>query len=479
MAEGVVTLGDAPGIQIEIQWPARRPTRSAEAATYGKLMLWIHEDLIWGSMDRIGRESPVVWSWVELLEFLSNAWPYLLYESGYPLGLRPIWPAKLRDEAETRWQTAPEEIVADEEEEIFAFEETHDLARCLHGLFAPSVWIVREGGLMTIGTDRRTTRRPYKETIDVLESLGEAIRSRLSGLKDGRSRAAVRGWDDRLAMDPWSLAEIATHWPAEELRSAAGTDDPWQAFGIEGKTFHITEALEIAGLTRGFLGVEQLKDILRRLRSLGRADTPELDRLSEAAAGILENDADIKPYHQGYRLANWLRERLGVGEAGGRVDVEGFIHDLGVHIENVDLASNLLDAVACWGPRHGPGVWMNRNEKHAKVEGARRATLAHELCHLLVDREGALPLADVINGNTPRWVEQRADAFAAEFLLPRSAAKGGLSPGVDMDTCVGRLTKEYGVSRELTAWQIRNSGAPLSPADHGKLRAMVSSPERF
>ncbi len=395
------------------------------------------------------------------------------------LGLRPIWPSKLRDEAEARWQTVPEDIGNEEEEELFAFEETHDLARGVQGLFAPSVWLVREGGLMTIGSRRTTSRRPREETINTLERFAEAIRARIANLDDERSKLAVRGWNDRLRLDLWSLAEIATHWPQDQLRSAAETDDPRQAFEIEGDNFYMTELLEIAGLTRGFLGVEQLMAVFSLLKSLGHIDTPELDGLSAEACHLLGDDADGKPYNQGYRLANWLRDKPGVAKADGRVDVDGLVSGLGVYVEEVELANNLLDAVGCWGPRHGPAVWINRNEKHIKVEGARRSTLAHELCHLLVDREGGLPLADVINGNAPKWVEQRADAFAAELLFPRRLATAELSLNTNIDACVGRLTKQYGVSRELTAWQIRNSGIHLSAADYAALRAMVSNPERF
>lgn len=478
MAERIISLGNPLGLQIEIRWSERRSNRSAEKATYGKVALWIRENLIWGATEKHGEETLVEWSWVELLEFLSNAWPYLAYESGYPLGLRTIWPARLRDEAEARWQTVPEDIVTEEEEELFAFEETHDLARGVHGLFAPSVWLVREGGLMTIGSRRTTIRRPLDETLGTLESFGEAIRARIANLDDERSKAAVRGWDERLSLGPWSLAEIATHWPEDELRSAAGTDDLWQAFEIEGGRFYVTEPLEIAGLTRGFLGVEQLKVIFSLLKSIGRIDTLELNSLSTEAGSLLDDD-NSKSYNQGYRLANWFRAKPGVAKLDGRVEVDELITKFGVHVGEVDLSNNLLDAVACWGPRHGPAVWVNRNEKHGKVEGARRSTMAHELCHLLVDRVGALPLADVINGNAPKWVEQRADAFAAELLLPRRLATSELSLDSDIEAHVGRLTWQYGVSRELTAWQIRNSGISLSPADHAKLRAMVSSPERF
>ncbi len=452
----------------------------AESATYGELLLWIRENLVWGAVDAAGDETAVVWSWIELLEFLSNAWPYLLNESGYPLGLRPIWPAKLRDEAEARWQAVPEDIGQAEEEELFAFEETHDLARGVHGLYAPSVWLVAEGEMMTIGSRKITIRRPLEETIATLEQFGETIRARVADLADQRSKAAVRGWDDRLSLDPWSLAEIATKWSEDELKSAVGTDDLWQAFEIEGDRFHMTELLAVAGLTRGFLGVQQLIAIFGLLKALGHVDTPKLNDLSAEARELLQDDADTRPaFHQGYRLAHWFRDKPGIANANGRVDVDGLFSDLGVYVAEVDLQNNLLDAVACWGPRHGPCVWINQNEKHVKVEGARRSTLAHELCHLLIDRDGGLPLADVVNGNAPRWVEQRADAFAAELLLPRALAAGGLSADSDIHAHLEKLTNRYGVSRELTAWQIRNSGVSLSPGDFAALKALVSSPERF
>jgi hypothetical protein len=39
------------------------------------------------------------------------------------------------------------------------------------------------------------------------------------------------------------------------------------------------------------------------------------------------------------------------------------------------------------------------------VNGAMRFTLAHELCHLLVDRKGSLPVAEVLGGATPNRPE--------------------------------------------------------------------------
>jgi Zn-dependent peptidase ImmA (M78 family) len=54
----------------------------------------------------------------------------------------------------------------------------------------------------------------------------------------------------------------------------------------------------------------------------------------------------------------------------------------------------------------------------------RRFTLAHELCHLIVDRDEG---RDVALASTEDWappdVERRANAFAAMFLMPRAAVQ--------------------------------------------------------
>ena len=41
------------------------------------------------------------------------------------------------------------------------------------------------------------------------------------------------------------------------------------------------------------------------------------------------------------------------------------------------------------------------------------------------------------------------------------------------------LTRKYGVSQELAAWQIHNSGASLTPSRSSVLRSLVSDPGRF
>lgn len=107
----------------------------------------------------------------------------------------------------------------------------------------------------------------------------------------------------------------------------------------------------------------------------------------------------------------------------------------------------------------------------AWTNNGRRSALAHEICHLLIDRPHALPVAEVLGGQVPRWAEQRANAFAAELLLPRVQAERLCRQAADPVAAASRLEGDYQVSRKLTLHQIINSelGPSLSPSERQRL----------
>lgn len=167
---------------------------------------------------------------------------------------------------------------------------------------------------------------------------------------------------------------------------------------------------------------------------------------------------------QGRALAIWLRRRMNLGDD-ARCKVEDFLQQLGVVVDDLEIDSKLIDAVCAWGPEHGPVIFVNANGPHSAGFRGYRATLAHELCHLLIDRGGALPVGEIKGGNVPREIEARANAFAAELLVPASAA------GRLMATTKGtpaqaleRVCNRYGASQAIVAWQTLNSDTHLPRA---------------
>lgn len=128
---------------------------------------------------------------------------------------------------------------------------------------------------------------------------------------------------------------------------------------------------------------------------------------------------------------------------------------------------------------------INTNGARSRYPSGRRSTCAHELCHLLVDTAGALPAVEVLGGQVQQDLEQRANAFAAELLLPHAQAGRLLREGLDyvhtadarsteIKKAVDQLTKDYQVSHEIAAWQIRRSGQ-LANADEDALQPFLKS----
>jgi Zn-dependent peptidase ImmA (M78 family) len=97
-------------------------------------------------------------------------------------------------------------------------------------------------------------------------------------------------------------------------------------------------------------------------------------------------------------------------------------------------------------------LWHDGDRRLIHVNGLqalprRRFTLAHELGHVRCGHEGALVVDEVetIGGSTQDPREMEANAFAAEFLLPRAAVERAITREPTLDDLV-LLAARYGVS---------------------------------
>jgi Zn-dependent peptidase ImmA (M78 family) len=96
---------------------------------------------------------------------------------------------------------------------------------------------------------------------------------------------------------------------------------------------------------------------------------------------------------------------------------------------------------------------------------------------VLFDSGGAFKLVEALGGRRPRDLEQRARAFAAELSLPRGLIAGQYDG--DALATVRRAAHRFGVSKELAAWQLRNSGVELDAVQRKALKGLVSRPQQF
>ncbi|MDQ3266204.1 MAG: ImmA/IrrE family metallo-endopeptidase, partial [Myxococcota bacterium] len=397
-----------------------------------------------------------------------------------PLGLAPGAPDQLPSLAEQRATVLLEPARSQFEQEVWDFRHAHDLAFGLQGLGLRALWIVAQGRMAWASSTTVRALLPKDELFGVLGQLGEAVAERLKTSLDSRAQAAMQGWSKRTVRRNDELAAIYAGTPLVTLHNVAGKDPFWKAFEVPSAgPFEQNEMLAVARGLRGAVSAKELQSILGRVRRTRLRATPKLDGLSSAAEAILRQCATETWAEQGKLLAIWFREQLALGT--GPVDAGDLLKKLGVPPRRFELSASHVDALSVWGRRHGPTVLLNRIGRHAQTAPGANATLAHELCHLIVDRRAALPFGEVFT-RTPLPLESRANAFAAELLVPTTIVAAAFAQAANPTNptkILKQLGAKYTASAEVIAWQARNSGVELSDEAHALLRGKVSRPELF
>lgn len=171
--------------------------------------------------------------------------------------------------------------------------------------------------------------------------------------------------------------------------------------------------------------------------------------------------AGVEPWESAYELAEQLHENLADSAEGLAVNVEDILRRLDVVQEKLDLNDRMTRAVSFASPNHRAVVALNANSFHYDSLESRRFTLAHELCHLLFDRDHGVRLAVASGPWAPRYVERRADAFAAMFLMPTDRLSRAIQESADgMATREGltEVADRLGVSKSAVLEHAYNVG---------------------
>lgn len=474
------SFGVAGAFRVVLEWRNDYGSDGPVGRTWGDLQLWVGDTLVWGALDSSGQTEGITWSWIELLEFLGNAWPYLLEEEQHPITFdmrreEPAHIGELWGRAKLRWRRLSEECADREDALLRDFLAVHDFAEALQGACPPKLLFLRRGGQMLVATDRQEWILSFVTTKSTLKDLGEAVKDRLSGLIDQRSVSAITRWEKRDTMPAVQRLQIATGRDEPSLRRIWPVD-----VTVDAANDALYELKAAARMIGRKINDDQLKAILGRINSLPKGKHLALGDVQKKAADVIREHESQDPATQGYLLASMLREHLKC-EA-GRVEPQEVLRTWGVSVVEFEINGSPLDAIAIWGAAHAPTILLNPAGPRAQHPTGARVTLAHEICHLLVDIEGALPVAEVLGGNVPRAIEQRANAFAAEFLLPRAEARACIERELQfvntpsercktMDKTIGNLVDTYGASHETTAWQILNSGS-IDSSDEPLMNAL-------
>jgi len=170
---------------------------------------------------------------------------------------------------------------------------------------------------------------------------------------------------------------------------------------------------------------------------------------------------DLTPGEQGGWLGEQACQLLVENSGQSWIDIRKIVSDLGIETDSISLSDEEIRAVSVFGPTQRPKIYCNMETKWGTSSEVRRFTLAHELCHLLLDRNRANELAVASGPWAPLLVEQRANAFAASFLMPAwllrdslSALDGDLR---DLDT-ISHLARNLHVSTSSLIDRLHNLG---------------------
>ena len=475
MAE-TTRLGTTDGLQIAVEL-LPPSAHHQNGLAWAAFTLSVGGQAVWGVGVTSGETPRIEWTLVDLLHGLARIWPWLMFEEGYPLPLSPEHPGQLMDKARQRWdEMAPAEAEA-EEDQLYDFRQRHDLSLLLRGLQLPPLWLLREGRDCLIWSPvlPDAARLPHDEVMHVLTQLGSLLHGPLSDSATPRAQTAVARWNARFDATRRNYLHLTSGLNDDELHLLSGAqagDVAGQAafFELEDETAELPEPNELlmaARMTRGYMSLHDQRTLLQCIKSIPETTTTEIDVLSADTPSL---DPGLTAYQQAYELADWLRNTLGIAPEDA-VYPDKLLERWNIPVKDFDIPAP-IDAAAVWGRRHGPCVLLNRNDiSRASSDNGYRTTLAHEICHLLVDRKRALPVAEVLGGQVARRAEQRANAFAAELLLPRAQAAHACQTQTDLLHAAAMLEKRYRVSREVVCNQINNSdfGTRLDDAARRRL----------
>lgn len=173
---------------------------------------------------------------------------------------------------------------------------------------------------------------------------------------------------------------------------------------------------------------------------------------------------DYPAWQHGYYLARETRKIMGIHEDNPIENLWELTEDrLGIPLVRLKLPRNLAGATVAGSGVRGIAVNVVGDNDNVWV---RRVTMAHELGHLLWDPNRELENLRVDEysdfeqapwDDKKHFIEQRANAFAVEFLAPRKAAKAVFEKAGDYRLGLRSVMETFGLSFSSARYHIWNA----------------------
>ncbi len=465
---------------IELDPLAGPPTEPEPAAarTWAAIRIWVEGKNITAHTrtDSATVSDALHWPAVNLARWFLSAWNGLWERAGWPLGV-PLLDAReacLRLDAHLAQNDDPlDDSVLDRRD---AFVQSHAWLSGAAGGVMPDLYLLREGQTVHVvwvesseespvrfHCPQDRARLPVSVFLDVIEDFMHWCRDATAGVDPGFGRE-IEAWHSGIRgpraarsllwgfVQPWGASQNGAS--IEQIEPLLELPAGWDS---EGQRFDPAQ-VPVAVMFRAVSPVLNRQDVVRlidRLRS-NSANPLACTKLEEFQSKLSFSSIEL-PHKQGYSLAERVRRQLGNDDQ--YLDVEVLVKSFGVEVSDDDLLDASIDAATIWDEQHGPVIVVNRVSKH-QAQWARRMTVAHELCHLLVDRNRSARLMIASTPWAPPEMERRANAFAAELLLPRAGILKELATeirsGSITDSARTRLMDRFGVGETVCGHQLQN-----------------------
>ena len=465
-SQTTIQHGDPASFACRIRFydePDPRPAVEPELSrSWGELSIWADgENLCRHWVDAAERPA-VHWYLLPLLEWLAAQWDPLFHEE------RPPSPdaegggaaALLLDSRVPVGTTAEDAIAWFTRQQSWI--ERHSIHAAADGGLFPRVFLRRYRGDVEISWDNRAllgapddfaftgSKRGYAladlrsvtntlyetltDAVGVLEQTVAAservaaLRHAVAAIHD-RTRTKTRvSW---LAGLGSAFEDVAAQWTrlTTTARAASGRASRAAvraAFGVDGGPLAVDGSCRAAllfGSLSPSIAASDVKLITRLLlTSYDPAPShPELDELSRHEEPWHE---DV--WQQGYELAEEVHAHL-LFDTNAPIDVGNTVRRLRIRRVQIALSDPDVRGLSLASAQHRPTIGVNKEYVGNARTEVLRFTLAHELCHLLFDRRYERDIAMASGPWAPGVLEQRANAFAAMFLMPRALVSQALA----------------------------------------------------
>jgi Zn-dependent peptidase ImmA (M78 family) len=459
--------------------------------SWGSFIIWTHGENLCAHVEQGEVVDSAHWYLLPLMEWLADNWDPLLHEERLPLRNSGVSAASSL--SQTRMPS-----VALKQVDEFAWLDTwsgwwarHCVRSARDGGLFPDVYLRRYRDTLEVSTGaeplpgvpaeftflapnrayRTDPRNAAEAMYQVLTAAAQELQRRLpqskrvqalaekvAGLTSPAREASRIAWlaglGDKFSQVARVVNDALSGVDARISESIIGTYEPGSLV-VVGSAY--------ARLLYGaFSPAIQLPDVLLLTRSIVENYVDDATRW-QSALDLPLNASEIgqlPPGEQGSRLGERACELLG-GDGGDWVDVESVMSRLDIAVSEIELSDPEVRAVSVFGPTQRPHVFRNARTRWGQGSAVQRFTLAHELCHLLLDREYGGELAIASGPWAPLAIEQRANAFAAAFLMPtwllRDALTSGTARADDPDT-IRSVSAQLHVSASSLVDRLYNLG---------------------